>query len=190
MTKQEHKYAQVLRWLADGEKIQADVNGWTTLNEISVLRLILTGTHNKFRLAPHTICVNGVEVPAPEKVAPEKGSTYYIPDVGVDTFYYKHKWLNDRFDLKNLERGLVYLNKEDAIARAKAMLLTTEESQEARIAELESAHPGELMTNEQIEAIEKQVWDLNHLDEVEREDNRKFARLIAAAAAQAMQGEK
>lgn len=126
MTKQEHKCAKVLRWLADGEKIQVNVNGWTTLSEEGVLRHILTGTHNEFRLAPRTIRVNGVEVPAPESVAPEKGSTYYIPDIGVDACYYDHIWINDLFDMKTLERGIVYLRKEDAIARAKAMLLTQE----------------------------------------------------------------
>lgn len=47
--------------------------------------------------------------------------------------------------------------------------------------QLAAVQQGVLLTNEQIEAIEKQVWDLNHFDEVEREGNRKFAHLIAAA---------
>ena len=33
----------------------------------------------KFRLAPRTTFVNGVEVPAPEREAPSVGSVYYIP---------------------------------------------------------------------------------------------------------------
>lgn len=126
----EHKYAQVLRWIADGERIQQDFRGeWRVCANCNLLLMIANGSADSpstFRLAPRTIRVNGVEVPAPEKVAPEKGSTYYIPDIGVDTFYYEHKWFNDRFDLKNLERGLIYRNTEDAIARAKAMLLTQE----------------------------------------------------------------
>ncbi len=126
MTKQEHKYAQVLRWLADGEKIQVNVNGWTTLSEEGVLRHILTGTHNEFRLAPRTILVNGVEVPAPERVAPEEDSEYFNPNVFMDEMFSNEEWIGSASNFRELERGLVYLRKEDAIARAKAMLLTKE----------------------------------------------------------------
>lgn len=80
----------------------------------------------EFRLAPRTIRVNGVEVPAPEMVAPEKGRTYYVPDLAEGDCCYDYTWVNDLFDVRTLERGLVYLTKEDAIARAKAMLLTQE----------------------------------------------------------------
>lgn len=126
MTKQEHKYAQVLRWLADGEKIQVNVNGWTTLSEEGVLRNILIGTHNEFRLAPRTIRVNGVEVPAPERVAPERGTAYFVPSVLWDDFYDSLVWVGGDLDKRLLERGLIYLNQGHAIARAKAMLLTQE----------------------------------------------------------------
>lgn len=81
----------------------------------------------EFRLAPRTILVNGVEVPAPESVAPAQGTVYYTPHVTREPGYNEETW--DRaagFDLRVLEHGLVYLNKEDAIARAKAMLITQE----------------------------------------------------------------
>lgn len=81
----------------------------------------------EFRLASHTITVNGVEVPAPESVAPEKGKHFYVPDIYSDAYAYGNQW-NGYSDVHigYFERGLVYLNKEDAIARAKAMLLTQE----------------------------------------------------------------
>lgn len=126
MKKQEHEYAQVLRWLADGEKIQVNVNGWTTLSKEGVLRHILTGTHNEFRLAPRTIRVNGVEVPAPERVAPISGTKYYVPDTCSYGLCFGVTWENQEYDTNSFQRGLVYLHKEDAIARAKAMLLTQE----------------------------------------------------------------
>lgn len=125
--KQEHKYAQVLRWIADGEKIQVNVNGWTTLSKEGALRHILTGTHNEFRLAPRTIIVNGVEVPAPEVVKPQRGTKYYVSTVEREnTYYLEAIWDEHCLDRFWLNRGLVYLNKEDAIARAKAMLIAQE----------------------------------------------------------------
>lgn len=78
----------------------------------------------EFRLAPRTIFVNGVEVPAPESVAPVKGATYYIPTPDTHELW-SERW-NQCEDVtgRHVERGLIYINKEDAIARAKAMLIT------------------------------------------------------------------
>lgn len=80
----------------------------------------------EYRLAPRTILVNGVEAPAPEKVAPEVGATYYVPDQSEESLAYYCSWGYDDMDARFLERGLVYLDKESAIARAKAMLITQE----------------------------------------------------------------
>lgn len=80
----------------------------------------------KFRLAPRTILVNGVEVPAGENEPPSKGATYYVPDHGEESLAYDFLWGDDEMDARFLERGLVYLDKESAIARAKAMLITQE----------------------------------------------------------------
>lgn len=80
----------------------------------------------EYRLAPRTILVNGVEVPAPEKEAPADGAEYFVPqflDIGAYEALY---WKQDELDARLLERGLVYLDKESAIARAKAMLITRE----------------------------------------------------------------
>lgn len=78
----------------------------------------------EYRIKPRTVMCNGVEVPAPESVAPAEGSDYYMPHVSKDSSYYSEVWDGSSFDSRTLERGLVYLNKEDAIARAKAMLIT------------------------------------------------------------------
>lgn len=79
-----------------------------------------------YRLAPRTILVNGVEVPAGEKEAPSKGATYYVPDQAEESLAYDFSWGDDEMDARFLERGLVYLDRESAIARAKAMLITQE----------------------------------------------------------------
>lgn len=79
-----------------------------------------------FRLAPRTIRVNGVEVPAPESKAPSYDSEYFVADPTATEFTWCYSWEDAESDCMFLERGLVYLRKEDAIARAKAMLLTQE----------------------------------------------------------------
>lgn len=78
----------------------------------------------EYRIKPRTVLCNGVEVPAPESVAPAEGSCYYTPHVTREPGYNEETWDEASFDLRVLEQGLVYLNKEDAIARAKAMLIT------------------------------------------------------------------
>ena len=84
------------------------------------------GSRCEFRLAPRTIRVNGVEVPVSEKVAPKNGDWVYLPSLDAENLYICAEWFGCKRDHEYLKRGLVYLNKEDAIARAKAMLLTQE----------------------------------------------------------------
>lgn len=80
----------------------------------------------KYRLAPRTILVNGVAVPAPEKDAPADDAEYFVPQFLDIDAYEAFYWAQDELDERLLERGLVYLDKESAIARAKAMLITQE----------------------------------------------------------------
>lgn len=80
----------------------------------------------EFRLTPRTITVNGVEVPAPEKKILRDEVTYFIPSVGNDDLFSEKCNYNPDLTKLHIERGLVYLNKEDAIARAKAMTITKE----------------------------------------------------------------
>lgn len=72
------------------------------------------------------IIVNGIEVPAPEEKKPENRSEYFIPgwqnEINFNIWY----WDNDELDNDRFEKGIVYLNKQDAIARAKAMLVYKE----------------------------------------------------------------
>lgn len=69
-----------------------------------------------------THTVNGFEVPAPMREAPEKQQKYYVPyPAGIvfcDYFY----WIADANDIRMLERGLAHSTPEAAIANAKAMI--------------------------------------------------------------------
>lgn len=81
----------------------------------------------EYRIAPRTILVNGVEVPAPEKDAPKDGDRYFSPSVTMAHSFSEHyTWDGSDFDQSALDRGVVYLNEDHAVARAKAMLITQE----------------------------------------------------------------
>ena len=75
-----------------------------------------------YTIAPKTITVNGFKVPAPETVAPGRGITVYIPEVLGTSKVVCSWWTHGSDQERWLIRGLVYLNKDHAIARAKAML--------------------------------------------------------------------
>lgn len=81
-------------------------------------------TSCEFRIKPRTVMCNGVEVTAPESASPAGNVDYFVPDVWSKSLYSAFTWDGDNHDMQSLGRGLVYLNKEDAIARAKAMLIT------------------------------------------------------------------
>ena len=80
----------------------------------------------EYRIAPRTILVNGVEVPAPEKNAPSTGTPYFLPCITTEDLCTKITWDGGCADNLWLARGLVYMDEESAIARAKAMLITQE----------------------------------------------------------------
>lgn len=65
--------------------------------------------------------VNGFTVPAPLKVAPAKGTLYFIANIDSESFYFELHWDNGMADKRRLQRGLIYQTKEAAIANAKAM---------------------------------------------------------------------
>ena len=117
-----------------GQKVQVfhTVTGvkklWEELIDENYFGALISGADKiySFRIAPKTILVNGVEVPAPEKEAPPVDTEYFVPHCLDRDAYEAFYWAQDELDARLLERGLVYLDKESAIARAKAMLITQE----------------------------------------------------------------
>lgn len=95
-------------------------------DNVSCGRIPEVGGIWEFRLKPRTILVNGVEVPAPEKEAPADGAEYFVPQFLDIDAYEALYWKQDELDARLLERGLVYLDKESAMERAKAMIITQE----------------------------------------------------------------
>lgn len=124
--KTEHKYAQVLRWIADGEQIQAiALDAFRDCDADFVLHLIgerrATAPEN-FRLKPCTITVNGREIVAGESEALGIDESYCVADPTACEYFVSYCWSGHPVNLDHLSRGLVHLTKENAIAHAKAML--------------------------------------------------------------------
>jgi hypothetical protein len=112
-----HKHAELIHAWADGaeidvfikhslEWVQAEPPAWFDDYE--------------YRIKPRTMMCNGFEVPAPETVAPN--CAHYVASPTNHDFMVLDCWEGLELDTLRLSRGLIYLRKEDAIARAKAML--------------------------------------------------------------------
>ena len=71
-----------------------------------------------------TLIINGVECTQPQREPLEPGEEYFIVDPTNDNMYSGElTWNNFPQERKWLEDGLVYLNKEDAIKVATALLI-------------------------------------------------------------------
>lgn len=80
----------------------------------------------EIRYPKKTIIVNGIEVPSPEKSKLKNRQSYFVSATDDDNFYIESCWCNDDRDNHRLNNGLIYLKEEDAISRAKAMLIFKE----------------------------------------------------------------
>lgn len=130
--KKEHEYAQVLRWIADGEAVQTYdylISEWIDRHSTALLRDIFnqeTAPEN-FRIKPRTILINGIEVPEPLISAPKVGISYCYLSLGHrEHSVYESRWNDDIADHRILKRGLIHLTKEAAETHARALLSFTE----------------------------------------------------------------
>lgn len=82
----EHKYAQVLRWIADGKKVQFRANTGTFVDECieRTLHRISVGLDgHEYRIAPRTVKVGDVEIEAPLDSAAHGSTAYFCDDFGA-----------------------------------------------------------------------------------------------------------
>ena len=68
------------------------------------------------------LIINGIECKQPQRKPLNPGEQYFLSDP-TSMYFGALKWDDDIQDIKWLERGLVYLNKEDAIKVATALLI-------------------------------------------------------------------
>lgn len=135
--KQEHKYAQVLRWIADGETVEwkFDNSEWVPLVNVNVtnhtLGLLLKNEWAdgyKFRIKPRTIMIGSLEVEAPVKLGElESKEAWILTTAGcvepVDKF-------SELYVREACKTGFVFAKKQDAEKARDAItaLLTGKEA--------------------------------------------------------------
>ena len=106
----------VVQAAAAGKPIQVrQKSGWIRKTEPGFLITL------DYRVEPITHVVNGLEVPAPEDIAPSKGTVYFFADPGKDALCKQFVWCDDGVDNYILHQGNLFLTKAAAVANAKAM---------------------------------------------------------------------
>ena len=131
MTNKKHSYANVLRWVADGEQVQRedDLIGWFDLpHSESVLREVIGGFHNpdSYRVKPATILINGHEVPEPLQKHPAELTTVYWPELDALGTTNRSEYYRESKRYRALfARGLLHLTREAAEQHAIALLSFT-----------------------------------------------------------------
>lgn len=91
-------------------------------DEASILTMIVNCIYNNYsiRIKPINIHIPERAIPMPETIAPPEGTRFYVPAVCSASYFTSLTWHSG--DNLLLERGQVYINKENAIEAAKAML--------------------------------------------------------------------
>ncbi len=103
--------------MADGEEVQVYCDEkWITKSTPDFIHGL------KYRIAPETIIVNGFEIEAPLKEAPEIDDIVHIADPSNDFLYDYFNWNGSAFCCNILSRGLCHKTRDAAIAHAKAMI--------------------------------------------------------------------
>jgi hypothetical protein len=127
--KKEHPHAQVLRWIADGQTVEARYeSAWAPLKHFKdqVMAQLVCGCASRFefRIKPKTITVGDREIEAPIK----SGPGYYLTNYGDVFRWFEDANLNPPIDLQKL--GRVFATEEAARAAQEAFtaLLTREPS--------------------------------------------------------------
>lgn len=123
----EHKYAQVLRWIADGKEVMGTLDGavgeypFPKMFATSALFDVLNGVDGyTFRLKPRTVMIGDIECEAPV-LEPEEGqSLYWIDsDYCCDSAEYAKDQLHYWEDL--LRYGDAFASEEAAWAVRNAI---------------------------------------------------------------------
>lgn len=119
-----------LRAALEGKALEyrrKDTGKWFVATDFFEDVIYMTRPDFEVRIKPDVIVVNGIEVPAPERVPPKVNTTYFFPVLSSAVLYAEDRWeenghLEGNMDKRMLDRGLVFLAPEHAVAMAKALL--------------------------------------------------------------------
>jgi len=119
-----HKYAQALRWIADGENVQVRwcrVPKWMAMSECNevVNDEVMTGKGEyEFRIAQRTITINGIKCEAPLREEPKYRQAYFV--LAADKVC-AASWVGLEWECDALKAGRVFATKEAAQAAYDAI---------------------------------------------------------------------
>jgi len=113
----------LLQALIDDKQLESvDNDGkWKTVVDFPFTALYLF-CHDKLRVKQPTIRIGEVDVPEPLRVAPAKGTEYWVANTIDERFYSPMSWSNHGIDRLLLSRDLVHTSQEAAVAHAKALI--------------------------------------------------------------------
>lgn len=116
-----HPQADILIAYAKGKEIQGRLLGreWETIT--NPLDLINEPTR-ELRVKTEMMVLAGHEFPMPVREPLEDGQMYFIPKITGGALYRGDTWGGYDIDFDALNRGLIQLTVEGAIAQAKAMI--------------------------------------------------------------------
>lgn len=78
-----------------------------------------------YRRKPRTLNINGYEVPEPVRKPITMHDPYYIPQLGGAELCCMRAWCDKIDDYQRLEKGIIHLTPEAAIAHTNALLSFT-----------------------------------------------------------------
>ena len=125
---------ELLRQIADAmerrpndwwEEFEATYGGetHTIRSEAGFIGALRLGNH--IRRKPHTITINGIEVPEPIREAPEMNTPYYLTDASDRHLVIDTSWEGSPIEHSWLNRGLCHLTEDAAKAHARALILAS-----------------------------------------------------------------
>lgn len=128
-----HKHASLmLQYAADAASDDAPWRNWqyklpgdtawnacTTHPDWSLSR-----SYRRKPAEPDTVAIRGQTIPKGVRAAPIYGTRYWHPSVSGDKPVYPRIWRGEAKDLKRLQDGIVYMDRDDALKMANVLRTT------------------------------------------------------------------
>lgn len=127
----EHKHAWFFRALTDGEPLEnfEAKHACSSSYKAAIsytFRITTRPGQWEIRRKPRMVKIGDVEVKAGITEAPERRTWIWIADPAMSGFAFACRWDGDLSDTQRLQRGLIHLTKENAVAMGKALAALTE----------------------------------------------------------------
>lgn len=117
-------YLEALQALKEGKEVEyyTTYKVWYDLVGVESISILLDEDVTfRIKTNKREVIVNGKKFYA-ENSKLDYRKEYFVPDMIIEDLFRTVSWTDSKFDNRALNRGIVFLNKEDAIGYAKAVL--------------------------------------------------------------------